>query len=100
MVGACALTFADRGLGRDLDEPKIDFTTDACIGCGSCAFICPTGYVRMETTGDQPMIWDKVFKMATCKVCGRYFCAGRPDGLHQQQTGVPMSALMTCVSCR
>lgn len=100
VVGACALTFADRGLGRDLDEPKIEFTPDACIGCGSCAFICPTGYVRMETTGDRRMIWDKVFKMATCSVCGRYFAPEDQLAFISKQTGVPMSALMTCVSCR
>jgi NADH dehydrogenase/NADH:ubiquinone oxidoreductase subunit G len=100
VVGACALTFADRGLGRDLEEPKIEFSTDACIGCGSCAFICPTGYVRMETTGDRRMIWDKVFKMATCSVCGRYFAPEDQLAFISRQTGVPLSALKVCVSCR
>jgi len=100
VVGACALTFADRGLGRDLEEPKIEFSTDACIGCGSCAFICPTGYVRMETTGDRRMIWDKVFKMAACSVCGRYFAPEDQLAFISRTTGVPMSALKTCVSCR
>lgn len=100
VVGANALTFADRGLGRDLEEPKIDFDPDACIGCGSCAFICPTGYVCMETTGDRRMIWDKVFKMAACSVCGRYFAPEDQLAFISRQTGVPLSALKVCVSCR
>lgn len=100
VVGVCALTFQDRGLGRDVDTPKIEFVAESCIGCGSCAYICPTGFVKMETTGNKRMIWDKVFKMATCNVCGRYFAPQDQLAFISSKTGVALDKLMTCVSCR
>jgi NADH dehydrogenase/NADH:ubiquinone oxidoreductase subunit G len=100
VVGVSALTFADRGLGRDLDAPKIVFTTDRCIGCGSCAYVCPTGYVQMEAVDDKRMIWNKVFKMAACGSCGRYFAPVEQLEYISRMTGTPMAVLSTCVSCR
>lgn len=100
IVGVSALTFADRGLGRDQDMPKIAFTADRCIGCGSCAYVCPTGYVQMKSLGDQRIIWDKVFKMAACNSCGRFFAPLEQLEYISRTTGTPMSVLSTCVSCR
>ena len=100
IVGVCALNFQDRGLGRAVDEPKIEFIANNCIGCGSCAFVCPTGFVKMETTDDRRMIWNKVFKMAACNVCGRYFAPVEQLEYISRTTGVPVSQLATCVSCR
>jgi NADH dehydrogenase/NADH:ubiquinone oxidoreductase subunit G len=100
IVGVSALTFADRGLGRDAAEPKIDFIPDRCIGCGSCAYVCPTGYVQMESVGDKRMIWDKVFKMAACKSCGRFFAPAAQLEYISRTTGTPISVLATCMSCR
>jgi bidirectional [NiFe] hydrogenase diaphorase subunit len=100
IVGVDALKFTDRGLDRDIEEPKIDFTPSACIGCGSCAFVCPTGFVRMEAVDGKRIIWDKVFKMAACKDCGRYFAPVEQLDFISKSTGVPVSQLMTCVSCR
>jgi len=100
IVGANALKFKDRGLGREIETPKIEFTPAACIGCGSCAFVCPTGFVRMESVDGKRIIWDKVFKMAACEVCGRYFAPVEQLEYISRTTGVPVSSLMTCVSCR
>lgn len=100
VVEVSALTFRDRGLGRDIDEPEIEFDPNRCIGCGSCAYVCPTGYVKMEETEGKRVIWDKVFKMSACNVCGRYFAPKDQLEYISKTTGVPMSNLSTCVSCR
>jgi len=100
IVGVSALTFQDRGLGRDLEEPQIEFDPNACIGCGACAYVCPTGYVKMESEDDKIIIWNKVFKMTPCKVCGRYFAPEDQLKYISKTTGVPFSNLTTCVSCR
>ncbi len=100
IVGVGALTFQDRGRGRDNDEPKIIFDPNVCIGCGSCAYVCPTGYVQMETDGDRRIIWDKVFKMVPCPVCGRFFAPEDQLKYISKTTGVPFSELATCVDCR
>ncbi|HAJ27429.1 MAG TPA: (2Fe-2S)-binding protein [Syntrophus sp. (in: bacteria)] len=100
IVGVNALTFKDRGLARDIEEPKIEFNSSACIGCGSCAYVCPTGFVRMEAVDGKRIIWDKVFKMASCQVCGRYFAPVEQLEFISKTTGVSVSQMMTCVSCR
>jgi bidirectional [NiFe] hydrogenase diaphorase subunit len=100
IVGVSALKFQDRGPGRNVENPKIEFISANCIGCGSCAYVCPTGFVRMESTEDKRMIWNKVFKMAACDVCGRYFAPVEQLEYISRTTGVAASSLSTCVSCR
>ena len=102
VVGVSALTFLDRGLDRDVEEPKVDYLATACIACGSCAFICPTGFVKMEETGGgkRRKIWGKEFKMAACKVCGRYFAPLDQLKWIGKTTKTPLKKLMTCPSCK
>lgn len=100
IVGVSALKFQDRGLGRNLEEPKIEFISANCIGCGSCAYVCPTGFVQMETTDDKWMIWNKIFKMAACNTCGRYFAPEDQLNYISNKTGVPLEELSICTSCR
>jgi len=100
VVGAEALTFMDRGLGRENAEPEIGSNPDKCIGCGSCAYICPTGFVQMEAVDGKRIIWDKVFHMAKCKICNRYFAPIEQLEFISRKTGVPVERLMVCTSCR
>ncbi|HPG70490.1 MAG TPA: 2Fe-2S iron-sulfur cluster-binding protein [Syntrophales bacterium] len=100
IVGVDALKFLDRGLGRSVSEPRIEYIADACIGCGSCAYVCPTGFVKMEASGDRRVIWDKSFKMTACDKCGRYFAPEEQLKWISRKTGVPMSKLTVCTSCR
>ena len=100
IVGVCALNFQDRGLGRSQDEPKIEFISANCIGCGSCAFACPTGFVKMETLENKRIIWNKVFKMVACNVCGRYFAPEDQLKYISKKTGVPIKELTVCTDCR
>lgn len=48
VVGAEALTFAGRGIARVVDTP-FGYHPDACVGCGLCTFVCPTGKMQMES---------------------------------------------------
>ncbi len=100
IVDAGALKFEDKGLDRNVEETKIDFDPNACIGCGSCAFVCPTRYVKMTDAGKTRTIWNKVFKMAKCTVCGRYFAPQEQLEYISKKTGVPMDKLLVCTSCR
>jgi len=46
MVGAGAIGFAGRGIEKHVNTP-FGLQSDACIGCGSCTYICPTGCIEM-----------------------------------------------------
>jgi len=49
VVGANAIGFTGRGIGRKVDSPYgIDHSR--CIACGACTFVCPTGAIQMEYT--------------------------------------------------
>ncbi|MFB6290523.1 MAG: 2Fe-2S iron-sulfur cluster-binding protein [Candidatus Bipolaricaulia bacterium] len=47
VVGREAISFSGRGVGRRIMTPfgKI---SDSCIGCGACAYICPTDAIEVE----------------------------------------------------
>jgi len=101
IVGVCAIGFSHRGSEKNVCTP---FQEDSvsCIGCGACAYVCPSGHIEMETTeaGDARKIWGRTFKMKACKVCGRYFAPEDQLAFISRTTGVPVENLAVCISCR
>lgn len=51
VIGADAISFANRGMERCVDSP-FSLAAEDCVGCGACAAICPTGVIRLELKGD------------------------------------------------
>lgn len=47
IVGASAIGFEGRGNTRVVGTPFY-IQPDACIGCGACTYVCPTGAMQME----------------------------------------------------
>lgn len=99
VVGVCAIGLSYRGSHKVVGRP---FKEDppACIGCGACAYVCPTGHIEMKTTLDTRTIWGRTFQMAACKTCGRYFAPTDQLEFISKKTGVPVENLAICTSCR
>jgi len=47
LVGVSAINVINRGVERAIGTPYRELSDD-CIGCGSCALVCPTEAIRME----------------------------------------------------
>jgi bidirectional [NiFe] hydrogenase diaphorase subunit len=53
-------------IGTPYDEPSED-----CIGCGSCAAVCPTQAIMMKDENGLRTIWGNSFKLVVCDKCGK-----------------------------
>jgi bidirectional [NiFe] hydrogenase diaphorase subunit len=104
VVGVSAISLARRGVERELTTPFGEDFTDVCIGCGSCAYSCPTGAITMEDRrGTRVIRWphNKMeFKLKKCTNCGRYWIPERQIEFIMEQTGLPDSAFDKCPDCR
>ena len=74
LIGAGAICFVGRGNDRKVSTP-FDVQSDACIGCGACAEICPTQAIKIEDRGNRRILhtWNTTVPLHTCPECGRHF---------------------------
>ncbi len=99
IVGVSAIGLSNRGSHKTVGPP---FGEDSptCIGCGACVYVCPTGHIEMKTTNDTRTVWGRTFKMQACTSCGRHFAPIDQLAFISKTTGVPVSELSLCTSCR
>lgn len=73
--GTNAIDMAGTGFGRLVSPPYAQAPAD-CIGCLSCAEVCPTGKITYKDSGAVRRIWDRDFELIACERCGaRYATA-------------------------
>jgi NADH dehydrogenase/NADH:ubiquinone oxidoreductase subunit G len=99
VVGVSAIGLFNRGSHKDVGTPFHEKSM-VCIGCGACAYVCPTGHIEMTSTGDKRGIWGRMFKMQTCSKCGKYFAPVDQLKFISKKTGVPFEDLTVCTECR
>ncbi len=99
VVGVSAIGFSYRGSEKAVGVPFRE-DSEVCIGCGACAYVCPTGHIEMHATQDTRTIWGRKFEMTACNTCGRYFAPKGQLNYISETTGVPVADLSVCTSCR
>jgi heterodisulfide reductase subunit A len=60
VVGARAISLVQRGVEREVGTPFYQIS-EACIACGACEFICPTGAIKVSDVTDKeprPLLLD------------------------------------------
>jgi heterodisulfide reductase subunit A len=51
-IGARAIDFSGRGTQMEVATP-FDTYSEACVACGACDFICPTGHIKLSEITDK-----------------------------------------------
>jgi NADH dehydrogenase/NADH:ubiquinone oxidoreductase subunit G len=69
VVGVSAISMLHRSREKAPGTPYHK-SSSTCIGCGACAYACPTDAISMKDAGDTRKIWGKEFAMIKCSVCG------------------------------
>jgi len=104
IVGADAITFIAQGINRDIDEATVVHSLEKCIGCDSCAYVCPTEAITVEDIGDTRIIntpsGKLEFKLKKCKVCGKYWAPEKQLEYIVEKWHLEPEIFDTCPDCR
>jgi NADH dehydrogenase/NADH:ubiquinone oxidoreductase subunit G len=98
-IGVSAIASVDRGAGREIAPPFREAPPD-CIGCLSCAEICPTDCIPFETSDSRRTIWNKDFEMLRCSRCGRAHITVAQADHYADRSRVPRSYYELCDACK
>ena len=104
VVGVSAISLAKRGVERELTTPFGEDFSEVCIGCGSCAYVCPTDAITLEdTNGNRIIKWPHnrmEFKMKKCNVCGKYWAPEKQIEYIARISGTTIEDYDVCPDCR
>jgi len=104
VVGVSAISLVNRGVDRELATPFNQDFSEVCIGCGSCAYVCPTHAITLEDIGAKRLVkWphnQMEFKLRKCKVCGDYWAPEKQIEYIAQRSGTALEEYDACPDCR
>ena len=104
IVGVDAINFIAQGIDRGVDGAQVVHLPEKCIGCDSCAYICPTDAVMVEDVGNTRILTTPSgkleFKLKKCKTCGRYWAPEKQLDYIIKKVNLAADAFDNCPDCR
>lgn len=99
VLGRNAISPVDRGHQKVI-APPFGKEPEDCVGCLSCAHICPTDHIAWHDKAGVRIIWDKKFKLLECKQCGKKTITKEFADLLIKERGLPEEYFETCDDCK
>ena len=104
IVGVDAITFIAQGKDRAVEEAVVEHSQEKCIGCDTCAYICPTQAITVQDIGDTRVIdtpgGKLEFKLKKCEVCGKYWAPEKQIEYIARISGTSLEEYNACPDCR
>ncbi len=97
-IGANAISTIQRGIEKRIDTPYSQ-PNEACIGCASCAEVCPTHHIKYQESEGIRHIWKRDFPMVKCSQCGRTIITQAQKEHLIQKTHLSASYFDKCEIC-
>jgi len=69
-LGTGAIATVNRGINKTVTTPYDEFSI-VCVGCASCAAVCPTGAIAVNESDGKRTIWNKTLPVMSCEKCGK-----------------------------
>lgn len=98
-VGANAISAVNRGTLKEI-APPFHEKPESCVGCGTCARICPTGHIAMTDSATTRRIWDREFELVLCKDCGAAVMTAAHRELAVKRGPLAAEYFDTCPVCK
>jgi NADH dehydrogenase/NADH:ubiquinone oxidoreductase subunit G len=99
VLGKSAISAVMRGHKKVIAPPFGEEPPD-CIGCLSCAHICPTNVIPWVDEGGRRTIWNKSFEMITCSTCGKNIITRDFAEYIIDQRNIPKEYFDVCDECK
>jgi NADH dehydrogenase/NADH:ubiquinone oxidoreductase subunit G len=68
-LGTGAISTTQRGIEKVVTTPYEE-PSFVCVGCASCAMVCPTNAIEVIENEKERKIWNRSFQFNFCKNCG------------------------------
>jgi NADH dehydrogenase/NADH:ubiquinone oxidoreductase subunit G len=96
-LGTGAIAAVNRGVNKEIATPYHKPSV-ACVGCGSCAAVCPTGTIVVTEDATTRTIWGCSFTLTRCEQCGTVLDTAEEVALAAQRVG--HDPIPLCPHCR